>query len=72
MLPSTTDPKDNQLALVVDFRQIFSLPVHYLKRHASSLGDRRRLKSPYLEHFSQSFARFFMRIGLPLPIPPFK
>jgi len=29
------------------------------------------LRSPYLEHFSQAFARFFMRVGLPTAIPPF-
>jgi hypothetical protein len=31
-----------------------------------------RLQSPYLEHFSQAFARFFMRVGLPSAVPPFK
>ncbi|MEZ2279409.1 MAG: hypothetical protein ACBR12_21120, partial [Microcoleus sp.] len=35
------------------------------------LNDRWRLKSPYLEHFSQAFARLFMRVGLPSAIPPF-
>jgi hypothetical protein len=28
-------------------------------------------RSPYLEHFSQAFARFFMRVGLPSTIPGF-
>ena len=26
----------------------------------------------YREHLSQSFARFFMRVGLPVNIPPFR
>ena len=57
---------------VADFRDIYSLPVAFLAGHADSLGPRWRLKSPYLEHFSQAFARFFMRVGLPVAIPPFK
>jgi hypothetical protein len=72
LLASPTSPENNREALVVDFRQIFSLPFGYLIRHAASLGPRWRLQSPFLEHFSQSFARFFMRVGLPSAIPPFK
>ena len=71
MLASQTEPDGNQACLVVDFRVIYSLPSGYLKQHASSLGYRLRLQSPYLEHFSQSFARFFMRVGLPSSIPAF-
>jgi hypothetical protein len=29
------------------------------------------LLPPYREHLSQAFARFFMRVGLPVDIPPF-
>jgi hypothetical protein len=72
LLSSTTKPEDNTDALVVDFRSIYSLPVDYLRRHAAKLGPRSRLRSPFLEHFSQAFARFFMRVGLPSSIPPFK
>jgi len=72
LLPSPTQPQNNREALVVDFRQIVSLPFAYLTRHAGQLGPRWRLQSPYLEHFSQAFARFFMRVGLPSAIPPFK
>lgn len=64
--------EDNRKCLVADFHQIHTLPLGYLSRHAESLGTRKRLKSPYLEHFSQSFARFFMRVGLPGDIAPFK
>lgn len=71
LLASPLSPEDNQLALVVDFREIFSLPFGNLTRHAAALGSRWRLESPYLEHFSQSFARFFMRVGLPSSIPPY-
>jgi hypothetical protein len=72
LLASPITPEDNRTALVVVFEEIFSLPIGYLKGHADSLGSRWRLKSPYLEHLSQSFARFFMRVGLPSTIPPFK
>jgi hypothetical protein len=72
LLASQTAPEDNRASLVADFREIYSLPVEYLKEHAAQLGKRWRLESPYLEHFSQAFARFFMRVGLPSSIPSFR
>src|SRR5438046_1186060 len=45
------DANDNQNALVVDFRQIFSLPVAYLRKHAARLEARWRLQPPFREHF---------------------
>jgi len=72
LLASPDDPLNNRAAYVVDFGHIVSLPLQYLGRHAQSLGDRWRLLSPYVEHFSQNFARFFMRVGLPTAIPAFK
>ncbi len=72
LIASMTKPDDNQACFVADFREIYSLPVAYLQDHASKLGPRWRLLSPYLEHFSQAFARFFMRVGLPTGIPAFK
>lgn len=71
LLGSTTKPDDKWGAFVVDFRGIYSLPVGYMTQHARSMPSRWRLLSPYLEHFSQAFARFFMRVGLPSPIPPY-
>lgn len=58
-------------APVVDFRAIYGLPLGYLTRHAVQVGDRWRLRSPFLEHFSQAFARSFMRVGLPSSVPEF-
>lgn len=72
LLASPQNPLDSWSALVVDFREIHSLPIEYLTAHVTEIGDRWRLKSPYLEHFSQGFARFFMRVGLPSSIPEFK
>lgn len=72
LLASHDDPDNNRVCFVADFREIYSLPIGYLKQHAESLGQRWRLQPPYLEHFSQAFARFFMRVGLPSSIPSFK
>ena len=71
LLPSPTVPDDKWAASVADFRGIFSLPVDYLSAHAGRLPDRWRLRPPYLEHFSQAFARFFMRVGLPTNLPSY-
>lgn len=64
-------PEDNQRVLVASFREIYSLPYEFISSHAARAGRRWRLRSPYLEHFSQAFARFFMRVGLPSDIPPY-
>jgi len=69
LIASMTNPNDNRECFVADFRQIYSLPNGYLQAHALNQGRRLRLRSPYLEHFSQAFARFFMRVGLPSSIP---
>ena len=57
---------------IVDFRRLYSLPVEFLRKRASDEGRRLRLLPPYREHLSQAFARFFMRVGLPVDIAPFK
>ena len=72
MIASPNVPESNMESMVVDFGQIVSLPIGYLTEHAASLDQRWRLNSPFLEHFSQAFARFFMRVGLPSGIAPFK
>ncbi|MEJ7591279.1 MAG: hypothetical protein WKF77_07005 [Planctomycetaceae bacterium] len=64
-------PETNTRSVVVDFGHIVSLPIDYLEHHAASLGNRWRLDSPFLEHHSQAFARFFMRVGLPSGIAQF-
>jgi hypothetical protein len=57
---------------VVSFKDVFSVDLDALKSVAKINGSRLRLKSPYREHLSQAFARYFMRVGLPSTIPPFK
>lgn len=54
---------------VVDFHRIYSLPKQYLKSIAEINSPRIRLLPPYREHLSQAFARYFMRVGLPIDIP---
>jgi hypothetical protein len=54
---------------IVNFHKVFTVPRDFLEsllheRHRSHL----RLRSPYREHLSQAFARFFMRVGLPQPV----
>ena len=62
----------NKEFLVVDFRSVYSVPFDFLVELARKKGKRLRLLPPYREHLSQAFARFFMRVGLPVDIPPFR
>lgn len=56
---------------LANFHKIYSMPVDYVKDFAERKGNRIRLNPPYREHLSQSLARFFMRVGLPINIPKF-
>ncbi len=58
--------------LVVDFKSVYAVPLPFLKQIISARSNRKRLLPPYREHLSQAFARFFMRVGLPVDIPAFK
>ncbi|MGQ0541479.1 MAG: hypothetical protein ACT4O9_06470 [Blastocatellia bacterium] len=53
---------------IVDFRTVFTLPKNFLIEFTGQMGTRVRLLSPYREHLSQAFARYFMRVGLPRPL----
>lgn len=55
---------------VIDLRRIFSVPFSVVKQVAINQGDRVRLLPPYREHLAQAFARQFMRVGLPVDLPP--
>jgi hypothetical protein len=57
---------------IVDFRRVYSLPLTFVRQVAARGGERLRLLPPYREHLSQAFARYFMRVGLPQDIPPFR
>lgn len=57
--------------LIVDFHEVFSLPLAFLRSWVRTRGAKRlQLCPPYREHLSQSFARYFMRVGLPVDIRP--
>lgn len=56
---------------VVDFRTTYSIPFALITNIATK-QHRLRLLPPYREHLSQAYARFFMRVGLPVDIPSFK
>ena len=68
-LPSLDAPAN---LLIVDFRRVFTCPLPLTQRIAQEQAPRYRLRSPYVEHLSQAFARFFMRVGLPSDLPPFR
>jgi hypothetical protein len=72
MLAACDLPAANRDVRIVDFRQLFSLPAGYIRKRARLAGQRLRLLPPYREHLAQAFARFFMRVGLPTDIPPFR
>lgn len=58
--------------MVVDFRSVYSVALDLILELARRRGRRLRLLPPYREHLSQAFARFFMRVGLPVDIPQFR
>ena len=58
--------------MIVDLRRVFTLSVSAVRAFAEESKERVRLLPPYREHLAQAFARFFMRIGLPVDIPSFK
>jgi len=62
----------NKGYLIVNFRDVYGIPYNLLQELAVENEKRLRLLSPYREHLSQAFARFFMRVGLPIGIPKFK
>jgi hypothetical protein len=54
---------------IVNFHEVFTVPRSFLESLLAQRGqERHRLLPPYREHLSQAFARFFMRVGLPVPI----
>ncbi len=71
LLNRCTLPNRETDFLIVDFRSQFAVNKLTLKTLASQQQPRLRLLPPYREHLAQALARFFMRVGLPIDIPPF-
>src|SRR5262249_39523215 len=57
--------------LVVDFRSVFGVHAGSLKALARTQSPRARPLPPSPEPPARAFPRFFMRVGLPVDIPPF-
>ncbi len=72
MLDTSRLPGFERPLRVVVFQRVFSLPLIFLRSMAKERGKRLRLLPPYREHLGQAFARYFMRVGLPVDIPAFK
>jgi hypothetical protein len=56
----------------VDYKWYDDVPAWSLKYFIETIiksKQHKRLLPPYREHLSQSFARYFMRVGLPVDIP---
>lgn len=55
---------------IVNFKDIFSIPIDLARKVAETEYNCKRLRllPPYREHLSQAFARYFMRVGLPIDI----
>ena len=71
-----TDGRDDD-TLLAALREALAerdaVPRAFLEDLIAERGTKRlRLLPPYREHLSQAFARFFMRVGLPVDIPPFR
>lgn len=65
LLNKVDEDNSNTDHIVVDFKNVYGIQIAALKQIVSQLEKRRRLLSPYKEHLSQAFARYFMRVGLP-------
>lgn len=67
-----SDAEQDGLSLpvsVVTFHEVYSSPTSLVRQFIATAGPRLRLCPPYKEHLAQAFARFFMRVGLPIDIP---
>lgn len=71
LLAECTLPGSEREVSAVDFRRLYSVPLTFFRKRAAA-KRRIRLLPPYREYLSQAFARYFMRVGLPLDIPSFK
>lgn len=53
---------------IVQFHRILEVERTDVLNQLQGMDQRRRLRSPYRESLSQHFARFFMRVGLPISV----
>lgn len=72
MIAGCEDERWRREISIVSFREVWSLPLEFVRQMAEGAGLRPRIRSPYREHLAQAFARYFMRVGLPVDLPPFR
>ncbi|WP_145193354.1 hypothetical protein [Gimesia chilikensis] len=73
MLTSPDNDEDPEENLIVDFKSVVSVSREYLMQFIEINNvERVCLVSPYTEYLSQAFAKFFMRVALPVGIESFK
>jgi hypothetical protein len=65
VLQASDHPECLRELSIVHFREVFTLPVSFLRRVAEQKGHRLRLRSPYKEALASRFAAFFGRVALP-------
>jgi hypothetical protein len=56
---------------IISFQHLRCLPLPFVRQRVQHQLHP-RLLPPYREHMSQAFARYFMRVGLPVDIPQFR
>lgn len=66
LLPPCSVDDINLPPRIVNFRQIFTMPLQVTVEYVEQQQRRARLSPPYREHLAQAFARFIMRIGFPI------
>lgn len=71
LLNAIGEPGYESEVSIVSFQHIRCLPLPFVRQRAQH-HLHPRLLPPYREHLSQAFARYFMRVGLPVDIPPFR
>lgn len=72
MIDGCSDSRWRREVSVISFRDVWGLPLAFVRKVAAASARRARLRPPYKEHLAQAFARYFMRVGLPTPIEPFR
>lgn len=72
MIDGCRDERWTREVSIISFRDVWGLPLAFLRKVATASGRRARMRSPYKEHLAQAFARYFMRVGLPTDIRPFR
>lgn len=61
-------PGSERIWRIVQFQRILEIDRDDIFDQLTAMGERLRLLPPYRESLAQQFARYFMRVGLPIPV----